>query len=44
MYLRTESPWFATATVVRADNGRPMVVPGLTAEGRSTRLVRDGDH
>lgn len=32
LYQRTESPWFATSTIVRADNGRPMVVPGLTAD------------
>ena len=30
--LSTESPWFQTATVVRANNGRPLVVPGLTAD------------
>lgn len=32
MYQRTESPWFAVASIVRADNGRPLVVPGLTGD------------
>jgi len=33
MYARTESPWLTLPNIVRADNGRPMVVPGLTADG-----------
>lgn len=32
MYQRTESPWFSLATIVNADNGRPLVVPSFTAD------------
>ena len=32
MYLRTSSPWLRLATVVTADDGRPLVVPELTSD------------
>lgn len=32
MYMRTLSPWMGLANVVRADNGRPLVVPKITAD------------
>lgn len=31
-YLRTESPWMHLATVVRAKDGRPMTVPGISTD------------
>lgn len=32
MYMRTLSPWMGIATIVRADNGRPAVIPTMTTD------------
>lgn len=32
VYQRTMSPWISQATVIDADNGRPLVIPKLTAD------------
>jgi HK97 family phage major capsid protein len=32
VYARTMSPWLANATVINATNGRPLVLPRLTAD------------
>ena len=35
VYARTASPWIALASVVNANNGRPLVIPALTADPTS---------
>lgn len=35
MYMRTLSPWFALADILRAKDGRPLVVPKITADTTS---------
>ncbi len=32
VYQRTQSPWLSLAEVITADNGRPLVIPNLTAD------------
>lgn len=32
MYMRTLSPWLALSTIVRADQGRPLIVPTITTD------------
>jgi len=35
VYMRTESPWLGNATIINADNGRPSILPNLTADPTS---------
>ena len=32
VYMRTLSPWISQSTVINADNGRPIILPDLTAD------------
>lgn len=35
VYQRTMSPWFQTATIINANNGRPLIIPTSTADPTS---------
>ena len=32
VYMRTETPWLGASTIINADNGRPQILPNLTAD------------
>ena len=47
VYMRTETPWLALATIINADNGRPQILPNLTVDptvytpGEGTAIDRE---